>query len=359
MADEGIKIEVKWKDTILLLVGTVLSFADPITDIITLAEFYRKGHKTWFGVGLTFVILPSLMFSILYWWQFTMAKFTDIAKLVACACCNPFSVALARLRAFLLCLRNFKKLWRGDQLEAGTQSQIKDLMYYATWSGIFEAVLESSPQFIIQLYAMSVQQEKISLIQVISVIISFLSLAWTFIIADEWRLLTVLSLRERRRVEVDISIKVKILLYVSQLFHLSSRLLAITYFTVAFKWWIIMIVTIHSFVMLSTRFIVDVCNRTGCGALCGNCFTIPAALCLYWIRDDGSAGKSVQEKDKTLKIILLVSNILFVVENILMVYLYYSNTKPHTWYSLPITVCVCIFSVVAAVMRIRLYRFLL
>lgn len=359
MSDDGITIEVKWRDTIVLLVGAVLSFADPITDILTLAEFYRKGHTTWFGVGLTFVILPSLVFSILYCWQFRMDKITEFAKLVTCACCNPFSVALARLRAFLLCLRNFNKLWRGDDLSPVCKRQIKDLMYYATWSGIFEAVLESAPQFTIQLYAMSVQQEEISVIQTISVLVSFLSIAWTFIVADEWRLLTVLSSQDRRYLQINISIKIKILLYVSQIFHLSSRLFAITYFTVAFKWWIIMVVVIHSIFMLFTRLIVDLLNRTGCGALCGNCFTIPAALCLYWIRDDGSAGKSVQEKDKTLKIILLISNILFVIENIIMIYLYYFDTQPHAWYSLPVTVCVCVFSVIGAVMRICLYRYLL
>ena len=343
----------------MLLVGAVLSFADPITDILTLAEFYRKGHTAWFGVGLTFVILPSLVFSILYCWQFRMDKITEFAKLVTCACCNPFSVALARLRAFLLCLRNFNKLWRGDELNPVCKRQIKDLMYYATWSGIFEAVLESAPQFTIQLYAMSVQQENISVIQMISALVSFLSIAWTFIVADEWRLLTVLSLQDRRYLQIDISIKIKILLYISQIFHLSSRLFAITYFTVAFKWWIIMVVVIHSIFMLFTRLIVDLLNRTGCGALCGNCLTFPAALCLYWIRDDGSAGKSVQEKDKTLKTILLISNILFVIENIIMIYLYYFNTQPHAWYSLPVTVCVCVFSVIGAVMRICLYRHLL
>ena len=48
--------ELKWYDIFVVLFGTILSFADPITDILTLVEFYRADHKTWFGVGLTFVI---------------------------------------------------------------------------------------------------------------------------------------------------------------------------------------------------------------------------------------------------------------------------------------------------------------
>ena len=53
--------ELKWY-ILKVLVGTILSIADPVTDVLTLVEFYRTDHKTWFGVGLTFIILPSLFF---------------------------------------------------------------------------------------------------------------------------------------------------------------------------------------------------------------------------------------------------------------------------------------------------------
>ena len=45
---------------------------------------------------------------------------------------------------------------------------------------IFEAVLESAPQFIIQLYAISVQEEPAAIIQIITLPISFLTQAWAF-----------------------------------------------------------------------------------------------------------------------------------------------------------------------------------
>ena len=60
-------IVVKWYSTIFLLVGTILAVADPVTDILTLREFDVNDHKTWFGVGLVFVILPSLVISCLYY----------------------------------------------------------------------------------------------------------------------------------------------------------------------------------------------------------------------------------------------------------------------------------------------------
>ena len=57
-------------------------------------------------------------------------------------------------------------------------------MYDETWLGMFEAVLESAPQFIIQLQATIFQQEQLSTIQIVSLSVSSLSLAWTVTNAD-------------------------------------------------------------------------------------------------------------------------------------------------------------------------------
>ena len=48
---------LKWCDIFLALFGTILSFGDPTTDILTLVKFYRADHKKWFTVGLVFIIL--------------------------------------------------------------------------------------------------------------------------------------------------------------------------------------------------------------------------------------------------------------------------------------------------------------
>ena len=41
----------------LALFGTILSFGDSTTDILTVVKFYRADHKKWFSVGLVFIIL--------------------------------------------------------------------------------------------------------------------------------------------------------------------------------------------------------------------------------------------------------------------------------------------------------------
>ena len=204
MADEiDSTIKVKWYSTIFLLVGTILAVADPVTDILTLGEFYLNDHKTWFGMGLVFVILPSLVISCLYYrWHYLEVLFLcwcrgilktdheveDAIKEVFSTPdllfgWNLLALPYKRLQAFILCSRNFKKLWH-ETLEEDCDKKIKNLIYDETWLGMFQAILESAPQFIIQLQATIFQQEQVSTIQIVSLSVSSLNVAWTVTNAD-------------------------------------------------------------------------------------------------------------------------------------------------------------------------------
>lgn len=204
MADEiDSTIKVKWYSTIFLLVGTILAVADPVTDILTLGEFYLNDHKTWFGMGLVFVILPSLVITCLYHrWHYLKVLFLcwcrgifktdheveDAIKEVFSTPdllfgWNLLALPYKRLQAFILCSRNFKKLWR-ETLEEDCDKKIKNLIYDGTWLGMFQAILESAPQFIIQLQATIFQQEQVSTIQIVSLSVSSLNVAWTVTNAD-------------------------------------------------------------------------------------------------------------------------------------------------------------------------------
>ena len=50
-------------------------------------------------------------------------------------------------------------------------------LYHIDFAVLFEAVLECAPQFIIQLFAISVQEEPAAIMQIISLPISFLNQA--------------------------------------------------------------------------------------------------------------------------------------------------------------------------------------
>jgi len=332
--------ELKWYSPFVFLFGAIVGFADPITDILTLVEFYRADHKTWFGVGLAFVILPCLMYPVvyvLYNWEshdhLEEASPVGFTLRVFLWGLNPFSAAFARLRCFIFCLKNFKKLRRGEKSEFSEDSG--GLLPHSEWALFLEATLESAPQFIIQLYAVSVQQEPVQIIQMISLPVSFFSLAWASTAADE------LSVDCS-----DLKAKHKVLRFITHLFLLSSRLFAVAFFTVSYKWWIISVLMIHSIAIVTTDNIL-VCLGENCGAVhVGNSALF---FCLYWLRDD----LFLKQFDK----FLLFSNVLFIVENIAMILKYYFSEFSNTWYSLPVTICVCLFSVLGSTIRVIHYRF--
>ena len=344
------------------LTGSIVSFVDVLTDILTLVEFYREDHKTWFCVGLVFLILPCFAFSLLY----SMSKLKELATSSYKECCtkvllcgfNPFSVAFARLRAFIFCLRNFKTLWKGQNIretfteDTDEEQNIDELLYHSTFALLFEAVVESSPQFILQLYAISVQQHPVEIIQMISLPVSFLSLTWASTTADE-------LLQKGETIHV-LTMKHKMFLFFTHLISMSSRLFAVCYFVVSYKWWVTVVLTLHSLAVALFEAI-----WVSHGRCIGDKGTLVFAVLfffLHWLRDDWSV--KIQDDDnenkrKKTKRMQLFCNVLFVVENTAMILFFYFSPVSNTWYSLPVTVCVCSFSVLGAVMRVAHFSLLM
>ena len=319
---------------LMSLLATILSFADPVTDILTLVEFYREDHKTWFAVGLAFVVLPCVPFLLFMWFQ------GSVAEIFLCGF-NPFSSAWVRLK---ICLTNFKKYFWDDNSE----DDDVDLNDHSDLARLVEAVLESAPQFIIQLYAMTVQQEPVKIIQMISLPVSFLSLAWAFTAYDS----------AESDIYVGLNVKQKVVLFANYLFVLSSRLFAIAFFAITYKWWIISVLMIHNALILTADTIWSYrITRVleGC-SYWGDVVGSAVLFCLHWLRDDMSPtiiDLPETKKDQIQQRMYVVSNILFVIENCTMILIFYRFSPfSNTWYSLPVTVCVCSFSVIGAVARV-------
>ena len=347
--------ELKWYSIFLVLFGAILSIADPITDVLTLVEFYRTDHKTWFGVGLTFIILPSLFFLLINYilnvllrddkddekCQSKTCKFTHILVLG----CNPLYPAWLKLRTLYCYLKKLLKLRQSSNTNQ-TDEDLDYLLDVSKFGVLAEATLEAAPQFIIQLYATAVQQQSVSIIQMVSLPVSFLSLAWASTVADEFLHSDV--------GDRNFSVKDRVLHFVTHLFILSSRLFAVALFTVSYKWWVISVLILHCTV-------ITICDRVWfCRSLSvdSNDLRLESFMffCLHWLRDDSSVFGRFDEYKRL--IMQLVSNVLFVIENITMILLFYFSHFPHTWYSLPVTICVCLFAVLGAVMRLTHFYYL-
>ena len=344
----GVK-DLKWYSPFVFLVGAILSFADPITDILTLVEFYRADHMTWFGVGLTFVLLPCLAFPLVFYKlriHESSPSPSNWARTALCAL-HPFSAAFARLEALLLSL----KKWRyEDEIDLYFKDKAEDLFSYIDLVVLFEAVLECAPQFIIQLYAISVQEEPAAIIQIISLPISFLTLAWAFTATDKWSLVA----NEIIPSSSYLNVKHQLALYATHLLLLSSRLFAICYFTVSYKWWVIGLLMVHCCVIEIATVIQnrdeDCCDAT-------NVFFILLFIGIHSLRDDFTNITIGADINRVIRNVYF-SHILFVLENFFMILMSYFTYNPNAQYSLPVTVCVCAFSVLGSTMRICLLRWL-
>ena len=352
--------ELKWYDILSILFGIILGFADPITDILTLVEFYRADHKTWFLVGLAFIILPSVLFSLLNMASTNNDQISESWCRSWTTCifgCSPLFPAFMRLRTLFVYLKKLPNLWRDNQIEPidirtnenelNSPNDIDNLLEWSKFAFVIETAVESAPQFIIQLYAIVVQQESVTIIQMVSLPVSFLSLAWASTVGHEFIHYNAGGTNAER------NLIHRLLRFATHVFLLSSRLFAIALFTVRYKWWITKVLILHSMAIVVCD-IIWFFPRTQCHAKALEAARLIASyFCLHWLRDDIAVKIHEvprENRKKELRIMQLISNVLFVIENITMILLFYFSHFPHTWYSLPVTICVCVFAVLGLAM---------
>ena len=186
-------------------------------------------------------------------------------------------------------------------------------------------------------------------VRMVSLSLSFLSLAWASTVDYE-----VLHSDGHFRV------KDKVLIFSTHLFTLSSRLFAVALFTVSYKWWVTSVLIIHCTVITICD-IVWLCRGRGRNEW-EQLWEVFKSF-FYWfhrLRDDFSIQANyVEEENKKeyLRRMQLVSSMLFVIENITMILLFYFSHFPHTWYSLPVTICVCLFAVPGAILRLTHFNY--
>lgn len=336
-----------------LLVGVILSFADPITDILTLVEYYRAEHFKWFRAGLAFVVLPCLCYIAVYWYWFTTEydNFRWVKTLLST--CHPFVPASMKLKEFFACL---KKKWmkRVDAMNSERNAEFGDdapIQFEILVYVYLESLLESAPQFVIQLYVINVQEEAATVIQIISIPVSFLSVAWAFAAVDD----ALLRMNNNDRNGDTLKANYKSAFLVTQVLLLSSRLVAICYFAVRFQWWVMVALFYHTYLLAIGETIWHYITSSTSEISKPFVFFFWAGV-FNSLRDDGVI-QSTGESRKYMRRRQLICNVLFISENFVMILLYYFS-QPNNWYSLRLTVVVSVLGVLGAVIRVKLYHFL-
>ena len=174
---------------------------------------------------------------------------------------------------------------------------------------LLESALESAPQFLLQLHVMMSKEEPVGRILILSLTVSYLSLAWTFTMADEMLYEDIFNRRGD-----NLTLARRVGFFVSQLIHLGFRLVLILFFTQHYKWWVLVVLLFHVFVIVTAENIF-LCLKDNCELDASMVFMSFLLCFLHWLRDYLPLQHTVDDQKTLLTKMQFLSNVLFILEN--------------------------------------------
>ena len=262
----AVAVHLKWHQTFLFLFQTVLFVADTTTDVLTSVQYYKQGHPWWFGVSFGLTVISMVVLSI---WSIMVSTSRLLSTeedsvevdnpdvifrnnrlnfLLSLLCLGP---PLHSFQMFLVCASRFKELWKSSTGVLIEKERLYYLYVHTLNLKMAEGLLEAAPQLILQVYVMLEERETVSLIQKISAPLCLLSLTWMITSMEAFREFKHYNLKLIHNV----------IIFLSNLGIIAARALAIVCFTIAFPWWIFLLVGVHCLIINFTGFVLWRSNR--------------------------------------------------------------------------------------------------
>jgi hypothetical protein len=274
-------------DLLCTVISIVTYIADLVMDIIVAVYFYHLAvshgiyHYWYFGLTLTFILLPSLtMTGFSFRWYLMDADNANlepaplwhwVLRLVA------LMLQIAPILRYIDSMRyGITSRWygrwedkAGDDIEAKERARKERVRYYtlmvyedadATLLRLFECFMESAPQLVLQIYILLKDRhaaqlsaktlvddpEENSIIKIsifsASVLSSLISLAWSLVVYHR-------SLRYTFPEKKNINCSGSVLQFLWHFTSISSRVLALSLFSTVYPRWIGIVCTSHWAVM--------------------------------------------------------------------------------------------------------------
>ena len=257
----AVTVHLKWHQTFLFLFQTVLFVADTTTDVLTSLEYKGQGHKHWFGVSFGLTVISMVVLSI---WSLMVSTSRLLSTeedsvevdnpdvifrnnrlnfLLSLLCLGP---PLHSFQMFLVCASRFKELWKSSTGVLIEKERLYYLYVHTLNLKMAEGLLEAAPQLILQVYVMLEERETVSLIQKISAPLCLLSLTWMITSME--------AFREFKH--YNLKLIHNLIIFLSNLGIIAARALAIVCFTIAFPWWIFLLVGVHYLIVNFTGFVL-------------------------------------------------------------------------------------------------------
>ena len=339
------EVYLKWYHTFLFLFQAFLTVADTTTDILTCLTYREQGQETWFAVSLCVTVITMIVLCV---WSIIASTLRTLTKeddadvdaanpdvifrntavnvLLGCFCVGP---PLHSFQMFLVCACRFKRLWRSDGGLRIDKGRLYYLYIHTLNLKMVEGLLESAPQLIIQVYVMLEQSENISVIQMISAPISFLSLTWMITSTEVFRKFT----------NNNLKLLHNLVIFICNVGIIAARTLAIIFFTLAFPWWLFLVFVTHCFIIITSGYCLWRSKRKQDLLV----FIFAYSPLYLWIYSSYYLDKLRGNAPFSFALRLGISvswHLLFTVENIAMILGYYFLHHGRQWFDLPALVVV-------------------
>ena len=207
-------------DNICFLLVTCLIISDLVTDIWVMFYFGSLKHTLFMTLTALFLILSSLLTTILFSAQMKTDGEGKLAKMYICLCCNfPFQLGIIYQR----CFHGFQKCTRQSVVHAHVRAAEPGTPSNMDWKfaklKLVQSVLQCAPELIINILHMLIYPS-VDPAQIVSASTSFLSLTLGVVLHDKAR-------KDHCRSSTMSLVKV-ICIYFYKILVLSTRIIAIT-----------------------------------------------------------------------------------------------------------------------------------